>query len=95
MHHFEIGQILGYGFGLCMFVFFNVAALYQSVKKCHRFWTFIIIANIIAGILITPLIYTIIIPIVYMIKSSKTLIKKNKKINIKNIFKKLNPLKFI
>ena len=91
--HFEIGQILGYGFGLCMFIFFNAIALYQSIKRCHRIWTFLIVANIIFGILITPIIYTVIIPVIYIIKSNITVIKRRKNINIKKIFKKLNSLK--
>jgi hypothetical protein len=93
--HFELGQIAGYGFGLCMFIFFNLFAFYKSLKKCHRVWAVLIVVNIIAGILIVPLIYTIIIPVVYLIKSNSTFIKKSKNINIKNILKRLNPLKFI
>jgi hypothetical protein len=88
--YFEEGQIAGYGFGLCMFVFFNGFALYKSIKECHRIWTGLMVANIIAGIVITPLIYTIIIPVVYLIKSSNIPIKRSKKIDIKSFFRKKN-----
>lgn len=90
--HFEIGQVAGYGFGLCMFIFFNAFALYRSVERCHKTWTFLITINIIAGIIVTPILYTIIIPIVYLIKSSGTVIKKSKKIDKKKIIKKLKKL---
>jgi len=90
---FQAGELCGYGFGLCMFIFFNAIALYESVKKCHRIWTHLILVNIIAGIIAVPIFYTIIIPVVYLIKSRNTFIKKGKKTNIKKILKELNPLK--